>query len=389
MENIVVSVGMGPGQTEFIRRLKKYGYRVAAFGKGNNSDEAIELADYTEYIDTKDVEGAIKWLDSLGKKIIAIGSYAGGQAVTTVQMLSNYYGVSTKVPNELIVGSDKIMQQKMYQKFDLSRISTWKFSEISEECVMREELSSFIMKPVIGRGSEGIIFLSKEEVLNKIKKQEYSAGDILQGVVDGDEYRCLVIVQDGELKLLAPIHRISYKETVFLGVLQFSDKHLNELECFFGELVKKTGINNSIIKVDVIVSEKSIDVIEMDIGVGGGSYFKKYISCLYDCDIMDVYIKLITNQRIPQISVKYPNLRMDYVYNNKRVQIEYDVNECIQKLEEKYGKVVLQINVLHPERKSSYDSNADFVFCVIHHEKDNDKAFYIDDFCNNNLLKKI
>ena len=57
-EPCVLSIGMGPGQLEFIRRLKDLGFKVAGFGKGKNSPEAEALLDYKAELDTSDFESA-------------------------------------------------------------------------------------------------------------------------------------------------------------------------------------------------------------------------------------------------------------------------------------------------------------------------------------------
>ena len=59
MKKVVISVGMGPQQLAFIKRLKENGYTVVAFGKGKNSAEAIHLCDYSAELDTHDPEAAI------------------------------------------------------------------------------------------------------------------------------------------------------------------------------------------------------------------------------------------------------------------------------------------------------------------------------------------
>lgn len=285
---------MGPGQLEFIRRLKERGFKVAGFGKGKNSPEAEDLLDYKAELDTADFETAKNWVDSLGVEITAVGSFAGGRAVATTQRLANYYKAPTAVPDILLAGTDKIEQQKLYVKYGLSTIPTWRAGELTPEGVRDAADTSFIVKPSVGRGSEGIAIVSRAELADAVRRNTMHADTVIQGVRTGREYRCLILIQDHEIKLLAPILRRSYRDTVFLGVLKYSEQDLDRLKAFVGAFVEKTGIRSAVIKADIIVSERSIDVIEMDIGVGGGTYFKKFISRLYGTDIMDEYIDLIT-----------------------------------------------------------------------------------------------
>lgn len=393
MNNIIVSVGMGPQQLYFIRRLKELGFMVAAFGKGVNSEEAVKLADYSAEIDTRDVEAAIAWIDSLGVKVSGVGSFAGGAAVVTVQILSNYYNVPTQIPADLIVGHDKEKQQSLLERYNLSGIRTWKVSGLSSEILEEISDDEFILKPAVGRGSEGITFLNRQELLEYLKNAGKNDGEnIVQSVRKGIEYRCVMLVQNGELLLLAPVLRRSYRNTVFLGTLSYSDMHVERrLNGFITDFIHKSGMVNAIFKADIIVSEKSIDMIEMDIGVGGGSYYKKFVSRLYGRDLMDEYIRLIVGEKIEKFEIANPSLRMDYVFNHNESPVQYDVNECKEKLTEQFGACEILVNILHPEKKGGYASNADFIFAVIWEQckGENIAEFPVDDFANLKLLKPV
>lgn len=388
-EPCVLSIGMGPGQLEFIRRLKDLGFKVAGFGKGKNSPEAEALLDYKAELDTSDFESAKNWVDSLGVAITAVGSFAGGRAVATTQRLANYYKAPTAVPDFLLAGTDKIEQQKLYVKYGLSTIPTWRASELTPEDVWAAADADFIIKPSVGRGSEGITIVSRAELEDAVRRNAMHADTVIQGVRIGREYRCLILIQDHAIKLLAPILRKSYRDTVFLGVLKYSEQDLDRLKAFVGAFVEKTGIRSAVIKADIIVSERNIDVIEMDIGVGGGTYFKKFISRLYGTDIMDEYIGLITGKKLSDFQVKYGNLRMDYVFNRFPLPIEYDLETCRRVLTEKLGKCELQINVLHPETKGGYQSNADFIFTVMYESAEPIDRFLADDIANQSLFRTV
>lgn len=390
MEQVVISVGMGPGQVDFIRYLKECGFIVVAFGKGENSPEAIELADYSSEIDTLDAEQAIEWINSLGVEVIGVGSYAGGRAVQTVQELSRYYETATRLPNELIVGSDKAQQQCLYEKYRLSTIKTWNANQITIEEIEHNSIEEYILKPKVGRGSKGICYVSKNEMKMWLKENGACSEDfIVQTVHRGDEYRCVVIVQNGEIKMLAPVLRKSYRDTVFLGVLKYCESDLQRLLDFFAGFIRDAGIENSIIKADVIVSENAIDLIEMDIGVGGGSYYKTFVSKLYERNLMEDYVRLITGRTIEPYIIKNPYLQMDYVFNQHIHPVQYDLNACKAVLREKIGDCEILVNRLHPEKKGGFESNADFIFCVIHCRKEEPQVeFEVDSYVNEHLFSE-
>ena len=392
MQEVVVSVGMGPQQLAFIKRLKQLGYTVAAFGKGKNSEEAMALADYVGEVDTHNPIDAVEWINSLNIKVIAVGSFAGGGAVYTVQYLSNYYHCSTAIPDEFIAGSDKDTQQKLLEKYKLSSIKTWSFGDLEFDEIRDSDNRKYILKPAVGRGSEGIRFLEKPELLSMIEgDDEAHAEDVVQEVREGDEYRTVVIVQGGEIKLLAPIRRTSYKDTVFLGILKYEEKDLERLTHFLNDFIKSSGIKNSIFKADIIVSKSKLDVIEMDIGVGGGTYFKQFVSRIYNRNLMDEYIHLVLGKKVEEFITNKPALRMDYVFNHYANPICYDVDECKKAIDLAFGECEIQINQLHPERKGGFCSNADFIFTVMYEDIQREPAtpFAVDEFVNTHLFTEI
>lgn len=383
----ILSVGMGPGQLDFIARLKEQGNTVVAFGKGANSREAVEICDYSAEIDTRDFDGAVAWIDSLPVKIMAVGSFAGGMAVKTSQKLSNHYGVCTAVPDDLIVDSSKIDQQVLYERLGLSSIKTWDRSVISVDDIKRlPDDTRFISKPSVGRGSEGITTYDKKELLDAIASDTIDNDHVIQTIREGREYRCLIMVQNGKMVLLAPVLRRSYRDTSFLGILSYSERDIDRLRPFFDSFTEKCELVNTIIKVDVIVSDDSIDVIEMDIGVGGGFYFKKFISGVYGRDLMDEYINLITDRKVESFSVSKPMLRMDYVFNRLNRPIKYDLDKCKKTFDDKLGQNEILVNRLHPEIKGGFASNSDFIFTVIYEGDGTMNDFLADDIANSGLF---
>ena len=172
-------------------------------------------------------------------------------------------------------------------------------------------------------------------------------------------------------------------------MLRYADDHLDRLQAYIQRFLEDSGIQNSIIKADIIVSEKSIDMIEMDIGVGGGTYYKTFVSRLYDRNLMDEYIRLITGDEVIPFQVARPNLRMDYVFNHQSCPVEYDLEECRKVLSTAFGECEIQVNQLHPEKKGGFSSNADFIMTVIrNHSSDEKELFVVDDFVNKRLLRK-
>lgn len=367
-KGLIVSVGAGFPQTPFIKRLKEKGYKVAAFGIGRNDPEAINLCDYFAEISTSDFKSAIEWLESLNIEIRGAGSFAGGVAIDTLQKIERHFNLPTQTPEFLSVGMDKHAQQKLYSSLCLSQIDTFKISELLSDSSKLKLDSNYILKPVIGRGSSGVYKLNGKELLHWLETKNLNDNDLVQEFITGIEYRLMVIIQGGRLKLLAQVKRDSLENTFLLGRLTIVNSHKDLLKAYMNDMIKRTGIKNAIIKLDVIINADSINMIEMDIGVGGGLYYKKFIESAYNIDIIEEYIHLITNKQLSfgeDINPK-ESILMDYVYNYQQKPISYDKDDIHYLLEKEVGSHKMVENLLNPAASGKFETNADFIFTVIH-----------------------
>lgn len=386
-DKLVVSVGAGSPQVPFIKTLKEKGYKVASFGKGRNDIEAIELSDYFSEIDTTDFKGAINWLNSLPYEIGAVGSYAGGVAINTLQEISRYYNLPTNIPENLSVGMDKLKQQELYEKYKLSTIKTFQIEELQSNPNLINDISRFIVKPAIGRGSAGVSEVDQLQIRNIINDKSLNEGDMIQELRDGDEYRMLIIIQDYELKLIAPIKRESFQDTFLLGRLSYNPDNYNVIEKYVQDMTSKLNLKDVIIKADVIVNDDIVDMIEMDIGVGGGIYYKQLIEELFNYDITNEYINLITGSNVSKSNRVDEDVVMDYVYNLSGKPIVYDKNRIKKDVSEFLQKdVTIVQNLLKPELSGKFASNSDFIFCVVH-RNENIANYELNTYINNNLFE--
>src|SRR5690554_3299373 len=359
-KGLIVSVGAGYPQTPFIKRLKEKGFSVAAFGVGRNDPEAIKICDYFQEISTSDYQSAISWIESLPEKIIGAGSFAGGVAIDTLQKIERYFNLPTQTPEFLSVGMDKHQQQKLYTSLNLSQIETFKISELLSDSSKIKLESNYILKPVIGRGSSGVHKLNGKELLHWLETKDLNDNDLVQEFITGVEYRLMVIIQDSRLKLLAQVKRDSLENTFLLGRLTIVNSHKDQLKTYMNGMIESTGIKNAIIKLDEIINADSINMIEMDIGVGGGLYYKKFIESAYDIDIVDEYINLITNKRLSSeedINLN-ENILMDYIYNYHHKPISYDNDDIRYVLEKEVGSHKMVENLLNPAANGKFETNA-------------------------------
>lgn len=364
MSKTILSVGAGYPQEEFADAIKARGYKLLSIGKGKNSEHVIKVSDVFAEIDTHSFEEVDRWIQNNNIQFDAAGSFAGGGAILTLQQINKKYHMPTEVPDDLMVGMDKFSQAELYEKYNLTSIKSWTVSEMNS---VPEDVNEFVVKPAIGRGSVGVEFVSRETLVDRLSKGLIPEDYIIQVFRKGTEYRMLLIIQNSEIKLLAPILRRSYKNTSFLGRLSCCTNELNRIEAYCERMVEDMKLVNGIIKFDILVSREHIDMIEMDISVGGGIYFKRYIEKLFEWDIINKYIDLILDNPIEHAHITNPKLVMDYVYNETGEPFEMNSDVLESALKEIIvGDFKVVYNKFKPWETGKFGSNADFICTVIH-----------------------
>lgn len=362
----IVSVGAGLAQEPFISKLDEQGYGIIAFGKGGNSRSAVKKCDYFKELDTYDYQTVIDWLHTLPVKIDGAGSFAGGGAILTLQKILSEFNLPTKLNDSLLIGTNKAEQQKFYHQHGLSNIRTWTKGDFD---LKDSKDTAFIVKPIAGRGSEGVKKVTREEIQNYVHS-ELKEDDVIQSLIEGTEYRVLVLVQNYEIIFLAPVKRTSFQNTFLLGRLFYSDTHLEEIKKFYQNLARDLNIKDAIIKSDIILANGHINLIEMDIGVGGGIYYKNYISKLMGYDLVTNYIRLIVDKAVDKKCIINKNLVMDYIFNNKGLPIDFNEKRLTSLLQSIVGNHSIMMNFLEPHKHGKSSSNAHFIFTIIHQNKE-------------------
>lgn len=385
MTKTILSIGAGYPQEEFADAIKARGYKLLSVGKGKNSEHVIKISDVFAEIDTHSFEDVDKWINENNIHFDAAGSFAGGGAILTLQKINKKYKLPTAVPEDLMVGMDKFSQADLYEKYNLTSIKSWTVSELTD---VPKDVKDFVLKPSVGRGSVGVEFVNKTSLLDKLTHHTIPDDYIIQVFRKGIEFRMLLIVQKGQIKLLAPVKRNSYRETSFLGRLSCSMDNYDRIKKYCEHMINDMKINNAIIKFDILVSEHNIDMIEMDISVGGGIYFKRYIEKLFDWDIINKYIDLILNIPIDEAHITNPGLVMDYIYNNtgrpfemNSIMLETTLKRVIK------GDFKVVYNKFKPWQTGKMASNADFICTVIHDDKSISNE-NINDYLNTDLFLK-
>lgn len=384
MEKTILSIGAGYPQEEFAGAIKERNYKLISIGKGKNSQYVISKSDIFAAVDTHSFEDVDKWISENNIHFDAAGSFAGGGAILTLQKINEKYNMPTRIPNDLMVGMDKFSQADLYEKYNLTSIKSWNASELK---TVPEDVDEFVVKPAVGRGSVGVEFIKRDELVKRLSNGTIPEDYIIQVFRKGVEYRMLLIAQKGEIKLLAPVKRHSFRETSFLGRLECCTEDFDRIREYCEKMIKDMKISNAIIKFDILVSAAHIDMIEMDISVGGGIYFKRYIEKLFEWDIINKYIDLILDIPIEVAHISNPYLVMDYIYNETGKPFSLD-KEALESMLVKRIKNRFKVvyNKFNPWETGKFGSNADFICTVIHDDRSINNE-EISDLLNQQLFK--
>lgn len=385
MNKTILSIGAGFPQEEFADAIKERNYNLISIGKGKNSMHVVSKSDLFAEVDTHSFEDVDRWITENNIHFDAAGSFAGGGAILTLQKINKKYNMPTRIPDDLMVGMDKFSQADLYEKYHLTSIKSWTVSEMK---FVPEDVDEFVVKPAVGRGSVGVEFIDRNELVNRLSKGVIPEDYIIQVFRKGVEYRMLLIVQNGEIKLLAPVKRHSFRGTSFLGRLECCTEDIIRIREYCQRMIKDMKISNAIIKFDILVSAEHIDMIEMDISVGGGIYFKRYIEKLFEWDIINKYIDLILDIPIDEAHISNPQLVMDYVFNETGKPFSMNKEGLESLLKQNIeGNFKVVYNKFSPWESGKFGSNADFICTVIHDDRSINSE-EISDFLNQQLFEK-
>lgn len=314
MNNAVIILGAGPEQIDAYKFCKKKKILIVGVDKRSES-YGLKLSNYIINSSIYDFETINKKIKRF-KNIKIIGLIAiGVDCPRTVFEISKTYGLKNLSKNVYQKIGTKLSLYKSLKPLKVSpkfkKISN--FSEIKN--FIKKENFPVIIKPSADRGSRNVYLIKNnkhlKDLIVKKKKLIFTNNFLIQKYIYGTQYsvECLVLSNN---KFLRTISERNYKTFKHLRPNVIEDggtvnPNLNPyLEKKFDKIVEKLlrylKIPSGPFKLDLILNNGKIYVLEVAIRFGGGCVASKISKHISGVNFLDKYIDMIikNKKKFPQ-----------------------------------------------------------------------------------------
>ncbi len=304
MDKLMI-LGASVYQVPLIRTARRMGlYTIVASIPGNYP--GFSDADKVCYINTTDKEAILEVCRREG--IRGICTSGTDVAVATIGYVNEQMGLSGVSEQAAANACDKYAMKEAFRAGGVSASKFIKVTSLEEAYAAADEIGyPVVVKCVDSSGSRGINAVSSrdglapayEEAVRYSRKNYALVEEMLHGVeigVDG-------MVQDGEIILIAPHQKYTYKHsgaTIPAGhsfPYRCSDKVLTELEKQVTLAVRALGLDNCAFNSDVFVDGENVYIIEMG-GRAGATGIPELISIYYGLDFYEKMIENATGNKV-------------------------------------------------------------------------------------------
>ncbi len=361
---------------EGIKIAKKMGLRTIVCDGNENApgksygDEFLVANIYDPY-EIKNVISEYSKKESIDG-VITIASDAV-RSVSTVAKQHNLPGISLKTS---ILATNKLKMKKAFQQYSLPIPNFVKINCRNELHRQIQHFDKAVLKPVDSRGSRGVIIINKNSDINKAFDYSIKFSPtrklILEEWLSGSQLSTESLVISGKTHLCGIADRnYSNQKDTFPYIVEdggetpsrYYPKIKNKLEKILDTTAKSLGIENGVLKGDLVLKNNNIYLIEAATRLSGGFFSTITIPLVYRISLIEKAILLALGSKI----VPPPKFLKHYCYQANRFLFPKPglIKKVIKPNQEKLPKYVKYIEVNakvgervdsikhHPMRKGS------------------------------------
>lgn len=324
MKKKIMILAGGNDQIALIEELKKYYNGNVEIILVDMSDKvrAIPYADKFLPISTMDKSAVLEAAQN--EKVDYVLTACGDQPLSTMAYVSEQLGLPTYLTEQDV--RDLTNKRYMKDKMVKCGIPTAKHIYIDKE--WDGQLPDFkyplVVKPVDSNGSKGVkkVFSSGdlEHCLDEAFRYSLSGDVIIEEFKSGEELSVDVYVEGTTAKVLSITASKKIKENAnsftivqsyYPAPVEYKDEKILEIA---QQITNAWGLHDTPLLVQMIVDGDDYNVLEFSARMGGGSKYY-LIKALSGVDIMNVYVKMVMNDK-PQVNPikQCNNALMTYVY---------------------------------------------------------------------------
>jgi biotin carboxylase len=300
-EITLVVIGAGEFQLPLIERAIERGYKVIGID-GNDNAIGFNICNESYVIDIKNSESIIRLLKKRNKKIDAVLTLAAEIAVVTVSKIAKEFNLIAPSVNSSNICTNKYLMRKCFKK---NKIPSPNFDLILEYSQINKIITKykypFVLKPIDNAGSRGVVIVENEFMLLNSFKHALSFSKsgkvLLEEFMDGVEISVEAFVQNNEIVILSLSDKIRTPfpyplDTHVIFPSNKSKKIQNEAIEIAKAAIKASGLNNSIIHMELMVTNFGVKVVEMAARGAGFHVFSKMLKWVCGINTIDLLIDI-------------------------------------------------------------------------------------------------
>ncbi|MBN2879423.1 MAG: ATP-grasp domain-containing protein [Clostridia bacterium] len=326
----VMVLGGGSNQVELIKKVKQEGdeailidYQLDCPGK--------KYADMHIMISTQDAKNIKRIAQQ--QKIDAIVTAGADQPVLTAAIVSAELGIGFYADPELAKAvTNKILMKSIFTK---NNIPTPKYCLIKKD-FSESDISSLnfplVLKPVDCQGQRGVykIFSTDEIRLKIASTLSYSMEDValLEEFYENDEITVNGWLDNGELKIISVVDRITIKQDNHIGICPchnfpsvYFKKYHDELISLTHEIVSAFNMLNGPVYFQYLLGDEGLKVNEVAMRIGA-AYESITIPMIANIDITKMVLDYCKYNKADTSALK------DYSMDNNQIYLSTQMFFC-------------------------------------------------------------
>lgn len=281
----------------------------------NPNAYGLKIADYPIIISTRDVDGTVRIVKELRKKIPIDGVMTvGTDASKVVAAVANTLGLPGIKFEDAECASNKIKMRTRFKEHGVpipEFFPVWSYSEAVD--AFRKLKKPVVIKPADNMGARGVRRLDREEDLpeafEEAKNNSPSGEIIMEEYMEGDELSIDSLVYNDEVFITGVADRIIEYPPFFVetGHIMPSQKPREVIEEAINVMkkgIKALGINIGAAKGDIKVTKDGIKIVELAARLSGGFMSTYTFPYSTGINLMKVAIKIALGERPDEEELK-------------------------------------------------------------------------------------
>jgi len=294
-----------------IARAREIGYEVYA-SDGSKEAPGLRLANASQVIDVKDVEGNLAWAKKLG--INGVLSYASDISLPTVLAVRQALGLPglSRIPMEISLNKQR--QREIFKKAGLAQPEFQVVGSAQEARDLSAMLGyPVIIKPVDNSGSRGVTLIEGEDVIVQAYEaaQNFSMSGfaIMEKFELGLELTVEGFSVGGKHHILAISDKYKPPETPCVAIQlaypgAISPRQEQEVQDLICSAYDAAGVDNTPTHSEVVLTEAGPKLIEIGCRGGGFYVFSRIVKAASGYDIVANWTKLCAGDPVEDIIPK-------------------------------------------------------------------------------------